>query len=1199
MVHKPAAAYSIGTRIWTRASTHCVRHASRLVAASLALVLAGTLVLPPPAQAQAQQVRGAAALSAAGGYARLVIKLTEDVESDVSVAGSILLIRFKKPVRIAVDGLADAAPGYISSARRDPDGTAIRLALSRKVTVNTMTAGERIFIDLLPDTWTGQPPGLPQEVIRELSDRARAAERALRLQQSAGNGKAIPAIRMRASPQPTFVRFSFELPDGVNVQSTLTDRSLALSFNVKLNFDLADAKVSAPPNVASISERADSNTSAIDIALVGEADVHTFREEKLYIIDIGFSPKEKPAAIPGMPATPAAVKPPAAEPKAAKPEPAKPEPAKPEPAKPAAAKPAAAIETPASEVQAEAAPVTAGAPVPAEPKPALVAAPVVSAEPRSPAPAAAVEAAAAVEVKRSSDGFRLNFSFAQPTPAALFRRGEIMWLVLDTNAPIDLAPIRTEGTALISNVSRLPIEGGQALRFRLSRPQLASISSDGGDGRSWSVTFADTRQSPSQPLAAVRNIVDRSQANVSVPLSSPGLLHRLTDPDAGDALTVVTALPPARGFLRRQDFVEFSFMETIHGVVAQLNADEVTVNVGPDAVTLTRPGGLTLSAADASPQRAATVARPIFDVGRWRADQEGSFLDRLDVLTTAMSQADDTNRLQARLDLARFYLARGMPHEAKGMVDLALMDAKPGQESPVALIVRAVANALAHRPDATLKDIGNPVLGPGYDADLWKGLAYAEQGEWVKARDKFRSASIQLASMPVDLQRIAVMQALRAALEVKDFAGAAARGSELELLGIPAEMKYPAMLLSGWLDEALGREKDALSKYGMIVAADARSASAEAKLRELNLRAKRNEITPEESVRELEVLSVMWRGDRLEVQALQMLSQLYAQLGRYSESLTAARNATERQAGSEAARQVQDQASALFSQIYLGAKGDDLPPVDALAMFYEFRELTPIGRRGDEMIRRLADRLVAVDLLDQAAELLQYQVDHRLEGAARAQVASRLAMVYLMARKPDRAIAALRSTRIADLAGELRQQRLLLEARAQSDIGRRDLALDIISNIGGQEAIRLRSDIYWSARRWREASEQIELYYGDRWRDFKPLTSMEKSDVIRAVVGYALAEDALGLARFREKFAPLMVTPADKLAFDTATKPAANTSSEFAAIAKMAASIDTLDGFLREMKTRFPDTQARLLSPSTAVDPNPTGALPAIVGVRK
>src|ERR1700676_2093315 len=139
------------------------------------------------------------------------------------------------------------------------------------------------------------------------------------------------------------------------------------------------------------------------------------------------------------------------------------------------------------------------------------------------------------------------------------------------------------------------------------------------------------------------------------------------------------------------------------------------------------------------------------------------------------------------------------------------------------------------------------------------------------------------------------------------------------------------------------------------------------------------------------------------------------------------------------------------------------------------------------MIRHLADRLVAVDLLDQASELLQYQVDHRLEGSARGQVAARLARVYLTNRKPDRAIAALRTTRIADLSGELRQQRLLLEARAQSDVGRHDLALDILSNITVRGAIRLRSDIYWASRQWRESSEQIELYYADRWHDFKPL----------------------------------------------------------------------------------------------------------------
>ncbi len=44
-------------------------------------------------------------------------------------------------------------------------------------------------------------------------------------------------------------------------------------------------------------------------------------------------------------------------------------------------------------------------------------------------------------------------------------------------------------------------------------------------------------------------------------------LHRLVDPDAGDAVMVVTAPPPIRGFIKRQDFVELSLLESIHGVV--------------------------------------------------------------------------------------------------------------------------------------------------------------------------------------------------------------------------------------------------------------------------------------------------------------------------------------------------------------------------------------------------------------------------------------------------------------------------------------------------------------------------------------------------------------------------------------------------------------------------------------------------------
>jgi tetratricopeptide (TPR) repeat protein len=1180
---------------WSQARA-CARAAFRRCLAAVLLVAAAAV-----SAAQAQPVKGEAAFSAAGGYARLVLKLDEDVDSDVSVAGSIVLIRFKRPVDINVDRLSDAVPAYVGSARRDPDGSAIRLSLARRVTVNAMTAGERIFVDLLPDSWSGLPPSLPQEVIRELSERARVAERALRLQRAAEAAKKRAPVRVRASVQPTFIRFVFELPDGASVSSALNEQKLALLFNTALTFDLADARLAAPSNVASINQKIEGESASVEVALIGDVDVHSFREDKNYIVDIGF-PSEKPSPL----VSPAAAAPAPATAKpadeAAAPQKSgeimpnsetiaqqvrlepKPEPTvKPQAAVPVAAAAAIAIkETPAAAVIAS------------PPKIALAAAePLAEAKPGN--------AADQVDAKRDSDGLRLTFSFASATPAALFRRADVVWLVFDSTKPVDLEPIRREAGPLIGDVSALPLEKAQAIRLRLNRPQLASLAGDEKAGQNWVVTFADTMQTPSQPLNAIRNITDPARANVTVPIAKPGLMHRLVDPDAGDALMVITAAPPGRGFMRRQDFVEFSFLESIHGVVIQPNSDDVAAEIASDKITLSRPGGLTLSPAEVGAERAATAVRPIFDVNEWRGNRQEDFVKRLDTLVAAAAGTAAEQRMPARIALARFYMARGMYPEAKGVLDLALGETKPGQEDLSALIVHSVASTLMGRPEQGLKDLASPAIGTNYDSQLWKALALARQGKWAEAREKFKNVEFAVTSLPLELQRVVISEAMRAAIEVKDYSGAASRSNDLDVIGIPADLKPQLLVLRGRLAEALGREKDALAEYKAAAQSAHRPSAMEARLLDIALRQKRDEITQENALRDLETFSVTWRGDGLEVKALQMMARIYSDIGRYGESLGAARTATRLQPNSEISRTAQDDSAALFAQLFLSPKGDDLPPVEALALFYEYSELTPIGRRGDEMIRRLADRLVAVDLLDQASELLQYQVDHRLEGAARAQVAARLAMVYLMNRKPDRAIAALRTTRIADLAGELRQQRLLLEARAQSDIGRRDLGLDIISNISGREAIRLRSDIFWAARRWRESSEQIELYYGERWRDFKPLNPMEKGDVIRAVVGYALAEDSLGLARFREKYAPLMSGEADRTAFDIASKPASTNSAEFAQIAKMAASVDTLDGFLREMKARFPDMTAKApLPPETQKpDPFPTGALPAIIGLKR
>jgi hypothetical protein len=1142
-----------------------------------------------PGRAFADPVKGEATLTQENGYARLLLRFAEEVPTEVTMAGAIMVIRFAKPIDMPVDALNDAVPAYVGTARRDPDGAAIRLALNQKARVNQMVAGERVYLDLLPEKWVGLPPPLPAEVVKELSERALAAERILRMQKQVEAAQKRPPIRVRTAVQPTFVRFVFELPEGVSVSSSLNADKYTLSFSAPLTFDLADAKVTAPSNIKAIKQSLSGDTSAVEIALIGEVDVHGFREERNYIVDVGFDTGKAGMALSPVVSRPAVQ--PATKQEAAAVPPAKPA-APPAPAAPATA-PAAAAEPPPAPV----APKAAGdhhADLPAQPKLADTAKPSdLPKAPDAPKAAAADKSAQGILAKRSSTDFRIIFPFAGSVPTALFKRADSIWMIVADPRPLDVQPIKTEGGPLIAAVESVPVQGGQAIRIKLNRPQLAALS---GDQQTLALTLADQDVAALQPLAAVRNVGDPSRANVSIAVSQPGPLLRLHDPEVGDTLSVVTAPLPARGLLRPQNFVEFSLLESMQGVAVSTNSDDVRVEAHPDKIVISRPGGLTLSSASAASDRSGAPGGAVFDPAEWTKNQNAKFLPRLDQLMDAASAAPDDKRLAANLALGKFYLARGFYQEAKGALDLALVNPQgQGGMQPV-LMARAVAEILTGRIEPALKDLNNPAIAGSFDQELWKGLASARQEKWADAREKFKNVESAIISLPLDLQRIILIEAMQASLEVRDYDTAAARGNDLETIGAMPDQAMRLRLLRGRLAEALGRDSDALADYRAVRASPDRPSAAEATVSEIALLQRHNKIAPDAALDDLEKLSVLWRGDETEVKTQRMLMHLYTEKDRYADALASAMTATRLRPNSEVSRDVQDEAAALFAQLFLTDKGDSLPPIKALGLFYQYRDLTPIGRRGDEMIRRLADRLTAVDLLDQASELLQYQIDHRLEGAARAQVAARLSMIYLMNRKPARAIASLRSTRITDLAGEVRQQRLLLESRAQSDVGRYDLALELIANAQGSEAIRLRSDIYWAARRWRESAEQIEVLYGQRWRDFHPLTDTEKSDVIRAAIGYALANDTLGLSRFREKYGPKMATEADRHAFDIASKPGSSDAAGLERIAKMAASIDTLDSFLREMRKRFPDAVARAKIPGVKKDTDTTGALPKIVG---
>jgi hypothetical protein len=230
------------------------------------------LALAAPAPSLAEPASVGLVVDTSGGYVRLIFampELGEEVEASAQVAGNVLIVNFTRPIRIAIESIAVQAPGYFSAARRDPDSKAVRFALARKVKLNSMAAAEKFFVDLLPDTWSGAPPALPQEVIEELARRARAAERLERLARLAAQPKKLPPVRVRVAHQPTFMRYVFDVAEHTSVAADRAADRLTLTFDAPITFDMADAVAALPAAIAAINSEVQDHSALVRFSFPG------------------------------------------------------------------------------------------------------------------------------------------------------------------------------------------------------------------------------------------------------------------------------------------------------------------------------------------------------------------------------------------------------------------------------------------------------------------------------------------------------------------------------------------------------------------------------------------------------------------------------------------------------------------------------------------------------------------------------------------------------------------------------------------------------------------------------------------------------------------------------------------------------------------------------------------------------------------
>jgi hypothetical protein len=184
-----------------------------------------------------------------------------------------------------------------------------------------------------------------------------------------------------------------------------------------------------------------------------------------------------------------------------------------------------------------------------------------------------------------------------------------------------------------------------------------------------------------------------------------------------------------------------------------------------------------------------------------------------------------------------------------------------------------------------------------------------------------------------------------------------------------------------------------------------------------------------------------------------------------------------------------------------------MQPIQAVGLFYDFQDLTPIGADGDQMVRNLVRRLVDVDLLDEAAKLLKYQVDNRLNGVPKAQVATDLAWIYLMDRKPETALDTINATRTTILPPALNAERRLATAHALMGLGRYDAALEVIESDKGRDAEDVRAEIAWKQHTWPQAGDDVRARAGRALEDAGRPEPRRRAKLLRSAVAFSLADD--------------------------------------------------------------------------------------------
>lgn len=1086
------------------------------------------------------------------GYARITAKWADGDETapkiSAQVSNQVLILSFDEKVTVNLDKLKEGLPNWAAVTFMDPDGMTARIGLKQTPRLAISTSIDLVAVDLIPESVTATPPKIVSPLVAK-----RAAETEAKRVAALPPPAAMQDLEVRGSHAGDSSRIAFYWDGKVGYKVVSQgEGTLTLQFAKRAKPDLAYLRITPPANLADFKGENADRGYTVTITSKDKLPIKHFLEGDVLVVDISKpapAAAESPAKAPAKPQTAAAQ--PAPAPAADKPI--------------LLAPPMAQNNTPA----AAAAPPASNA----------IGGPerdtVMAASWTNPAPASGIVPVRAAPI---TGGVELSVPFAAPAPAAVFARGNVVWAVFGANADLRLDPTQFPA-GFRARVIRQP----NAAILRIETPRGLSVSAEAEESV-WTIKLASTANRPQRFLKPERKPDDSGRARIETMMIGAAGLVWIEDPVIGDQIAVAIAYGPSSSSPTPRDFVEASFPATAHGLAIAPKSDSVQVMLEGERVAVSM-AAVAQSAADMSIANlglGVAVANPAFiDFATWGASRGEQYFDQLQTLQAAIVAVDPATPqgAAATLDLVRFYIGHQQPQEALGLLRMAVQDRPELEQDPSVVGMRGAANYMAGRLKEAERDLSRGVLRGEPSAALWRGMVAAGLGEWERAIELFRESDRQIQLYPS--ARAAEFAAVwaEAALNVNDF-DAARRQANLAVSGGERETKERGQLTLANLRAVVDGPGPAYPDFEKLALTAVAPVAVRAELRRLELAVPAGKMTAAEAAQELESLRFRWRGDEVEMATVGILADQYMRVGRFRDALLLAQSTALRDANAPGARNLRIKLSDYFRRLYLNGEADRLDPIQAVALFYEFDDtLMPIGPDGDQMVRKLAQRLVAFDLLEPASALLQYQVDNRIRGTAKSAVAVDLATIYLWDKRPDKALAAINSTRQPQLPKELALERRLLEAAAYRDLGRFDHVIELVEPLAGVEAKSLLADAYWRDRRWPQAAAAMIAM-------LPPAGQVQKKDadlVFKTAIAARMSKDAALIAQVRS-YGAAMEGNANKASFDLIVAQSDVSGASVSEAVRRLADAPRVDAFAAAMKQRFeaPKAVAQTAAPASA-----------------